>query len=91
MNFGACGIYCEHCPTYRGKEKCCLGCEWFSEQLRKVRESQKGCSFRECAEGRKVASCFLCDEFPMPNALWKGRDLYFGSAEHVERSQERRC
>jgi len=32
--------------------------------LRKVRETQKGCLFWECAQNKKVECCLMCEEFP---------------------------
>ncbi|MEM3458138.1 MAG: DUF3795 domain-containing protein [Candidatus Bathyarchaeia archaeon] len=61
---GMCGIYCECCPVYKRKEKRCFGCDWVNEQLRKVRDSHRGCAFWECAKEKNVKSCFLCKEFP---------------------------
>jgi len=61
---GTCGIYCGYCPVYKRKEKGCLGCEWVNEQLRKVKESHKGCAFWECAEAKDLKCCLLCKEFP---------------------------
>jgi hypothetical protein len=60
----ACGVYCRYCPVYRRKRKSCQGCDWANEQLRKARESHKGCAFWECVKENNVKSCFLCEKFP---------------------------
>jgi len=72
---GVCGIYCEYCPVYRLKQKNCLGCDWVNEQLRRSRESHKGCAFWECAKEKNVKCCFLCREFPCP--LHYGREAVY--------------
>jgi len=64
IEVAACGVYCGYCPVYSRKEKSCQGCDWVNEQLRKVRESHRGCAFWECAKEKNVKSCFLCKEFP---------------------------
>jgi hypothetical protein len=61
---GVCGVYCGFCPTFRLDRNRCFGCNWVSEQLRKTRETHRGCIFWECAKNKKVESCFLCKEFP---------------------------
>jgi len=61
---GVCGIYCGYCPIYKREQKNCFGCEWVNEQLRKFRESHKGCAFWECAKEKNVKCCFLCKDFP---------------------------
>jgi len=61
---GICGVYCGYCPVYGRKQKQCLGCEWVNGQLKRSRESKKGCAFFECAKKKKVECCFLCKGFP---------------------------
>jgi len=64
IKVGVCGIYCGYCPIYKRERKNCFGCEWVNEQLRKFRESHKGCAFWECAKEKNVKCCFLCKDFP---------------------------
>ena len=61
---GVCGLFCSFCKLFRRKNNRCFGCDWVNKQLKKVRDTHRGCVFWECARDKKVECCLLCDDFP---------------------------